>query len=151
MNEVETPSYSLDQLNKRAISQPETTMDDKEGPGAAAEPVNEEAQAVPGAWGIGVSQEVRPEGTSYKVRVCVRGEARYLGRWVGPVCQAMLILQYFACQTSLDITFNHLNIIYSCFDRVPKSMSFVTLQCINRGGPAAFISANRVLCIRLYT
>ncbi|WIA43794.1 hypothetical protein OEZ86_010214 [Tetradesmus obliquus] len=60
-------------------------MDDQEGPGAAAEPVNEEAQAVPGAWGIGVSQEVRPEGTSYKVRVCVRGEARYLDRFTDVV------------------------------------------------------------------
>jgi hypothetical protein len=47
--------------------------------------VIEEAQLLPGAWGIGVSQETRPEGISYKLRVCVKGKARYLGRWVGRV------------------------------------------------------------------
>jgi hypothetical protein len=45
-------------------------------------PAIDDIQMPSGAWGIGVSQEVRPEGISYKVRVFVHGQARYLGRWV---------------------------------------------------------------------
>jgi hypothetical protein len=40
----------------------------------------QQQQQVQGNWGIGVSQENRPEGTSFKVRVCLQGKARYLGR-----------------------------------------------------------------------
>lgn len=47
-----------------------------------AEPAGDDAHVQAGAWGIGVTQETRPEGVSYKVRACLKGKARYLGRCV---------------------------------------------------------------------
>jgi hypothetical protein len=51
---------------------------------AAQDPADapEDAQLLHGNWGIGDSQEIRPVGISYKVRVCYRGKARYLGKCV---------------------------------------------------------------------
>jgi hypothetical protein len=45
--------------------------------GGNAQPLREQLH---GAWGIGVSQESRPEGVSYKVHVCLQGKTHYLGR-----------------------------------------------------------------------
>jgi hypothetical protein len=85
MEESGTPSSLLDQLLDSANSRPLAMIGQQQGPGAAPVPAIDDIQMPPGAWGIGVSQEVRPEGISYKVRVCVHGQARYLGRWVGRV------------------------------------------------------------------
>jgi hypothetical protein len=87
MDESGTRSSLLDQLLDSAHSRPLAMIGWQQGPGAAPVPAVDDIQMPPGAWGIGVSQEVRPEGISYKVRVCVHGQARYLGRWVGRVCQ----------------------------------------------------------------
>jgi hypothetical protein len=54
---------------------PPQPLQQQEGIAAAAQ----NAQAV-GNWGIGVSQETRPEGVSYKVRLCLQSKPRYLGR-----------------------------------------------------------------------
>jgi hypothetical protein len=65
------------QLNQQIDSSEQ--LQQQEGLAAAGA---EDAQAIIGQWGIGVSQENRPEGLSYKVRVCLQSKARYLGRCV---------------------------------------------------------------------
>jgi hypothetical protein len=73
-------AHELRQLFSTVVIQVNWMPGQQNVPVAMMAPVFEEAQLLPGAWGIGVSQETRPEGISYKVRVCVKGKARYLGR-----------------------------------------------------------------------
>ncbi|WIA23745.1 hypothetical protein OEZ85_000424 [Tetradesmus obliquus] len=49
-------------------------------PDLAPPAVAENAVMING-WGIGVSQEVKPDGICYKTRVCYKGKARFLGRF----------------------------------------------------------------------